>query len=114
MMNLNFLTLDTITRISANATDFSIHYAPNRGDGKEDYRIRVSYANNYGASIIKRVPIDDSWAITVLKKNWLNYVTKSDAYSNNPGGLRGAGLRVRTALKQSDISIMTTFYSKDE
>lgn len=55
-----------------------------------------------------------SWAITVLKKNWLNYVTKSDAYSNNPGGLRGAGLRVRTALMQSDISIMATFYSKDE
>ena len=55
-----------------------------------------------------------SWAITVLKKNWLNYVTKSDTDSNNPGGLRGAGLRVRTALKQSDIYIMTTFYSKDE
>jgi len=54
------------------------------------------------------------WAVTVLKKNWFNYATKSDAYSNNPGGLRGAGLRVRTALKQSNISIMTTFYSKDE
>ena len=28
------------------------------------------------------------WAITVLKKNWLNYATKSDADSNSPGDLR--------------------------
>ena len=90
-MNLNFLTLDTITRISANATDFSIHYAPNRGDGKEEYRIRVSYANNYGASIIKRVPIDDSfsqsdgqgkvcyyWEIAILYRDELCYCLESE------------------------------------
>lgn len=91
MMNLNFLTLDTITRISTNATDLSIHYAPNRGDGKEEYRIRISYANNYGASIFKQVTIDDSlphsdeqgrvryyWEIAILYRDELCYCLEDE------------------------------------
>lgn len=91
MMNLNFLTLETIARISTNATDLSIHYAPDRGNGEEDYRIRVSYANNYGASIIKRVPIDDSlphsdeqskvryyWEIAILYRDELCYCLEDE------------------------------------
>lgn len=91
MMNLNFLTLETIARISTNATDLSIHYAPDRGNGEKDYRIRVSYANNYGASIIKKVPIDDSfsqsdgqgkvryyWEIAILYRDELCYCLEDE------------------------------------
>ena len=91
MMNLNFLTLETIARISTNATDLSIHYAPDHGNGEDDYRIRISYANNYGASIIKKVPIDDSfsrfdeqgkvryyWEIAILYRDELCYCLESE------------------------------------
>ena len=91
MMNLNFLTFETIARISTNATDLSIHYAPDRGNGEEDYRIRISYANNYGVSIVKQATIDDSlphsdeqgevryyWEIAILYRDELCYCLESD------------------------------------
>lgn len=91
MMNLNFLTLETIARISTNATDLSIHYAPDRGNGEEDYRIRISYANNYGVSIVKQATIDDSlphsdeqgevryyWEIAILYRDELCYCLEDE------------------------------------
>lgn len=73
MMNLSFLSPNTIAHIARGAVSFEQYYFYHSHGWSNRYQVRVTYPNGYGASIVL-VPDwdnDECWEVGLLKDDEL-------------------------------------------